>query len=116
MREYMAVLTRSGQVIIDVTAAEKEGFIQERDESRVDTMSRIERILRSGEVLPVRGGGLGRVFGQWDAVVFFTEDTLCNRCGSPLDGNGRCTDETCPFSDYGQDDPRGWANHPDRKG
>lgn len=38
----------------------------------------------------------------------------CGRCGCDLDEDGFCTDETCPFSDYGQDDPRGWSGHPDR--
>jgi len=38
----------------------------------------------------------------------------CQRCDSPLDSAGYCTDETCPFSDYKQDDKRGWSGHPDR--
>lgn len=38
----------------------------------------------------------------------------CERCVSPLGTDGRCTDETCPFSDYAQGDPHGWANHPER--
>lgn len=37
----------------------------------------------------------------------------CVRCGCDLDADGFCTDEdTCPFSDYSQDDPAGWAGHP----
>lgn len=38
-------------------------------------------------------------------------EAVCDRCSSPLH-NARCTDETCPFFDYAQDDPRGWADHP----
>ena len=41
----------------------------------------------------------------------------CMRCGSETALNEhnllRCPDETCPFSDYDQDDPRGWENHPE---
>lgn len=40
------------------------------------------------------------------------QEQPCKRCATPLKG-GFCTDETCPFSDYTQDDPRGWAGHPD---
>lgn len=36
----------------------------------------------------------------------------CARCGTDLT-DGRCGDVTCPFSDYDQNDPRGWAGHPD---
>ncbi len=35
----------------------------------------------------------------------------CQRCGSNL-FSGRCMDQTCPFSDYDQDDPKGWIGHP----
>jgi hypothetical protein len=38
----------------------------------------------------------------------------CQRCGSPLDVDGLCTDETCPFSDHQQDDEGGWSGHPER--
>lgn len=37
----------------------------------------------------------------------------CQRCGSDLDAQGHCTDETCPFSDCAQSDPKGWEGHPD---
>ncbi len=37
----------------------------------------------------------------------------CERCGSTLDVDGLCTDETCPFSENEQDDPRGWSGHPE---
>ena len=36
----------------------------------------------------------------------------CRRCGTDIK-SGRCSDVTCPFSDYPQDDPRGWAGHPE---
>lgn len=45
----------------------------------------------------------------------------CQRCGSPLSKTldrltftPRCTDETCPFSDCDQTDPRGWRGHPEK--
>jgi len=28
----------------------------------------------------------------------------CRKCGSNLDKNGHCSDETCPFSDRGQNE------------
>lgn len=37
----------------------------------------------------------------------------CVRCGSILQDNGRCSDETCPFEDVRQDDEQGWIGHPD---
>ena len=37
----------------------------------------------------------------------------CRRCGSVL-RDGKCSDETCPFSDCLQDDPNGWIGHPER--
>ena len=37
----------------------------------------------------------------------------CARCDSSLDVDGFCSDESCPFSDYKQDDPRGWSGHPE---
>lgn len=36
----------------------------------------------------------------------------CQRCGSCLN-DGRCVDETCPFSDHDQTCPMGWCGHPD---
>lgn len=40
-------------------------------------------------------------------------DGECVRCGCDLDADGFCTDEdTCPFSDYPQDNPAGWSGHP----
>lgn len=41
------------------------------------------------------------------AIVDGAQDdwtTTCKRCESPLDTEGRCTDETCPYSDRGQDE------------
>jgi len=38
----------------------------------------------------------------------------CPRCGTDCDGDGYCTDETCPFSDHTQHCRAGWAGHPDR--
>lgn len=35
----------------------------------------------------------------------------CARCGSGL-VFGMCSDETCPFHDVPQNDPRGWSGHP----
>ena len=43
----------------------------------------------------------------------FYPSTACVRCGSVLDADMRCCDLTCPFSDYDQDDPRGWTGHPE---
>lgn len=37
----------------------------------------------------------------------------CVRCGGRLE-EGLCQDETCPFSEYPQDDDRGWAGHAER--
>lgn len=46
------------------------------------------------------------------------EDATCVRCGSPLaktkDLALACTDQTCPFSRYAQDDDKGWIGHPSR--
>ena len=36
----------------------------------------------------------------------------CQRCGSVLDKDELCTDETCPFCETDQDDERGWIGHP----
>jgi len=30
--------------------------------------------------------------------------TDCRKCGTPLDGDGYCGDETCPYSDHKQDE------------
>ena len=38
----------------------------------------------------------------------------CKRCGMPIK-NYRCTDKTCPFSDCGQKDPKGWIGHPEKE-
>lgn len=38
----------------------------------------------------------------------------CQRCGTEIDETGLCRDETCPFSDHRQNDPQGWAGHPER--
>lgn len=38
----------------------------------------------------------------------------CQRCSSPLNDDGYCTDETCPFSDHPQTDDAGWYGHPDK--
>lgn len=37
----------------------------------------------------------------------------CQRCSSPLDDDGYCTDATCPFSDHPQTDDAGWYGHPE---
>lgn len=42
----------------------------------------------------------------------FPPPTTCLRCGSPLKDE-RCTDPTCPFQDYAQNDKRGWKDHPE---
>lgn len=46
-------------------------------------------------------------------VQAHTEGT-CERCGTALNKNGYCADETCPFSDHKQDCPAGWTGHPER--
>ena len=38
----------------------------------------------------------------------------CGRCGSMTDGNGLCTDETCPFDSHQQDCEAGWTGHPEK--
>ena len=43
----------------------------------------------------------------------FGERGDCQRCDSTLDVDGLCTDETCPFSECQQDDPKGWSGHPE---
>lgn len=66
--------------------------------------------------------------GYWDwveAELDATEDSpleddddkegACARCDSPLNKDCLCTDETCPFSDYQQDDARGWVGHPEKE-
>lgn len=45
-------------------------------------------------------------FGLWK------NENECARCGSELNDNGLCTDETCPFDSVPQDDERGWIGHP----
>ena len=37
---------------------------------------------------------------------------LCRRCDSPLDTNGYCLDDTCPFSNHKQGCSMGWIGHP----
>lgn len=37
----------------------------------------------------------------------------CKRCGSELNIDGFCEDETCPFNDCGQSDDAGWEGHPE---
>jgi hypothetical protein len=41
-----------------------------------------------------------------DAIADELEDavTPCKKCGSPLDEDQFCTDETCPFHEISQDD------------
>ena len=43
------------------------------------------------------------------------EKASCQRCGSALKPDGRCSDLTCPFSDCQQSDPTVWAGHPDHE-
>jgi hypothetical protein len=47
------------------------------------------------------------------AVVRAVDHAQCVRCDSGL-VFGMCSDETCPFHNVPQDDPRGWAGHPQR--
>jgi len=47
--------------------------------------------------------------GKWDRKL----KTQCARCGSNLNGVGKCTDETCPFFDHLQRCPAGWRGHPE---
>lgn len=37
----------------------------------------------------------------------------CVRCDTLLTEDGRCGDETCPFSDCDQSDKKGWSGHPE---
>lgn len=43
-----------------------------------------------------------------------TRDKPCERCGTILDVDGLCQDETCPFSDHEQACMVGWSGHPTR--
>lgn len=54
----------------------------------------------------------------WIAVKEIDPSEVCVRCGSPLisgpiQNEQYCSDITCPFSDYPQDDFHGWIGHPD---
>lgn len=42
----------------------------------------------------------------------FYPGASCVRCGSELGTDMLCRDLACPFSDYSQDDARGWIGHP----
>jgi hypothetical protein len=46
-------------------------------------------------------------------AIIIGENDECQRCGSPLDDEGFCTDETCPFSDHDQSCLAGFMGHPD---
>jgi len=37
---------------------------------------------------------------------------VCQRCGSEVI-DGKCVDETCPFSDHDQSCKAGWSGHPE---
>lgn len=36
----------------------------------------------------------------------------CQRCDSPINEEGLCTDQTCPFSSHVRRCPKGWIGHP----
>ena len=50
------------------------------------------------------------IVGEYETLE---EEPRCRRCDSVLPADGRCSDGTCPFSDRQQNDPQGWAGHPD---
>jgi len=56
--------------------------------------------------------------GPVDKAVVLQDERFfqkaCQRCGSELDDNGRCTDETCPFDSHEQFCPCGWVGHSSR--
>ena len=49
----------------------------------------------------------GRIEIESRIVPAIEEDhsDTCQRCSSPLSMRGRCSDETCPYSDRAQDEP-----------
>lgn len=52
--------------------------------------------------------------GTTNDDIKLLQEIHCARCGASLK-DGRCTDETCPFSDCAQEDPAGWVGHPERE-
>ena len=53
---------------------------------------------------------------QGSSPAFFdlSSHTYCARCSTNLDEDGCCCDPSCAFNDKQQDDPAGWAGHPER--
>lgn len=64
------------------------------------------------------GSALDMKFDQSAAFYFLMVyrktdgDSVCQRCNCRV-VEGRCVDETCPFSECQQTDPAGWVGHPD---
>ena len=93
--------------------------IFEGDDASPDTCKdQLEELVRFAAARGLLTGEFSMTVEDFDYKVQPTalppmEDGNCQRCSTEL-VKGLCTDETCPFSDYSQDDPRGWAGHPDR--
>lgn len=54
-----------------------------------------------------KGSVIGTSSQMYDDAVselMFLGDDFCKKCNSPLDEHGRCTDETCPYSDREQNE------------
>ena len=51
---------------------------------------------------------------QEEQGVVSCEKQDCARCGSEIWDDGRCEDETCPFSDHDQSCLAGWSGHPEK--
>lgn len=66
------------------------------------------------DVVKALRDGDGQIIDFEDALREVVTPTTCQRCGTALDGRGRCTDQTCPFSSVLQSDPDGWAGHPEK--
>jgi hypothetical protein len=50
-----------------------------------------------------------------DELEDSVNSTPCKKCGSPLDGDGLCTDEACPYSDHEQDEDMSEQQRRDEK-
>lgn len=69
-----------------------------------DLAKPVVEVLRNGDVQIVDFNG---------ALDQLLAPGKCQRCDSAL-FDGLCTDAACPFSDVLQDDPAGWAGHPEK--
>lgn len=61
----------------------------------------VENFLLLDEVLPTREVPINDEETELPHTYQEITQTTCKKCGSPLE-HDRCTDETCPYSDYDQ--------------